>query len=241
MLAAALLLLASPAPQAPQAPQSPPKIAHFAVCAAKVHTMAGPVLDDGVVLVENGKIAAVGRAADVKIPDNVPTFRAAVLLPGLIDAHATVGLSGLLNVPHDQDQLERSAPIQPELRAVDAYNAQAGELAEPYRFLVIADLPTNFSSETLRRLAAIASTGSRCGVYTLITRDLRQPVTSGGVYLDEIESLVGRQRAAEIGEFEAGLVDHQPADGLLRHGGGRIGFGIGFGATPRGSTEGLAF
>ena len=30
----------------------------------------------------------------------------------------------MLNQPHDQDQLERSAPIQPELRAIDAYNAQ---------------------------------------------------------------------------------------------------------------------
>jgi imidazolonepropionase-like amidohydrolase len=50
--------------------------------------------------------------------------RAKVVTPGLIDARATVGLSGLLNQPHDQDMLERSAPIHPELRAIDAYNAQ---------------------------------------------------------------------------------------------------------------------
>jgi imidazolonepropionase-like amidohydrolase len=42
----------------------------------------------------------------------------------LIDAHSTLGLSGLLNDEHDQEQLERSAPIQPALRAMDAYNAQ---------------------------------------------------------------------------------------------------------------------
>jgi imidazolonepropionase-like amidohydrolase len=33
-----------------------------------------------------------------------------------------VGLSGALNIPTDQDQLEKSSPIQPELRAIDAYN-----------------------------------------------------------------------------------------------------------------------
>jgi imidazolonepropionase-like amidohydrolase len=33
-----------------------------------------------------------------------------------------VGLAGVLNQPGDQDQLESSAPIQPELRAIDAYN-----------------------------------------------------------------------------------------------------------------------
>ena len=60
-------------------------------------------------------------------------------------------------------------------------------MAEPYRFLVVADLPTNFSSESLRRLASIASTGARCGVYTLITRDLRQSISDRG-YVDEIES-----------------------------------------------------
>jgi imidazolonepropionase-like amidohydrolase len=40
-----------------------------------------------------------------------------------------VGLAGAMNQPHDQDQLERSAPIQPELRAIDAYNARE-ELVE---------------------------------------------------------------------------------------------------------------
>jgi len=49
---------------------------------------------------------------------------AAVVTPGLIDAHSVVGLAGYLNQPHDQDQLERSEAIQPELRAVDAYNAR---------------------------------------------------------------------------------------------------------------------
>jgi imidazolonepropionase-like amidohydrolase len=40
----------------------------------------------------------------------------------LIDARSVVGLSGPLNIPTDQDQLEKSSPVQPELRAIDAYN-----------------------------------------------------------------------------------------------------------------------
>ena len=78
--------------------------------------------------------------------------------------------------------------LRNEFETIDDYNAQAGELAEPYRFLVIADLPTNFSQESVRRLASIASTGARCGVYGLITRDLRQPIPGGNAHLDEIES-----------------------------------------------------
>ena len=44
------------------------------------------------------------------------------MTPGLIDAHSALGLAGWLNYPHDKDELERSAPVQPELRAIDAYN-----------------------------------------------------------------------------------------------------------------------
>jgi len=75
-----------------------------------------------VVLVRDGKVAAVGPAASTPIPDGFKVLEGAVVTPGLIDAHSTVGLSGIYNIPHDQDQIEHSAPIQPELRAIDAYN-----------------------------------------------------------------------------------------------------------------------
>jgi imidazolonepropionase-like amidohydrolase len=51
-------------------------------------------------------------------------LRARVVTPGLIDAHSVVGMSGYLNQPHDQSQLDPSGPLQPELRAIDAYNAR---------------------------------------------------------------------------------------------------------------------
>lgn len=96
--------------------------AQIAVRGKTVHTMAGPAIKDGVVLIRDGKIVAVGPADSVTIPQGVKILNAEVVTPGLIDAHATVGLSGMLNQDQDQDQLEHSAPIQPELRALDAYN-----------------------------------------------------------------------------------------------------------------------
>ena len=94
----------------------------IAVRAGKLHTAPGEMIEDGVVVIEDGRITAVGPADSTAIPDGMLVLESAVATPGLIDARSTVGLSGYLNQPHDQDQLERSAAIQPELRAIDAYN-----------------------------------------------------------------------------------------------------------------------
>jgi hypothetical protein len=74
--------------------------------------------------------------------------------------------------------------LRNEYATIDEYNKQAGELAEPYRFLVIADFPVNFTDDAFRRLSSIATTGSRCGVYTLVYRDTRQPVGQAGCLED---------------------------------------------------------
>ena len=99
--------------------------AQVAVRGETVHTMAGAAIKDGVVLVgKDGKIERVGPAASVRIPTGYKLLRAKVVTPGLVDAHSVVGLAGYLNQPHDQMQLETSSAIQPELRAIDAYNAR---------------------------------------------------------------------------------------------------------------------
>lgn len=99
-------------------------VAQVAVRGDLVYTMAGPTIADGMVVIEDGKIVAVGPAGEVTVPDGFRVLSAAVVTPGLIDARATAGLTGILNQSQDQDQIEHSTAIQPELRAIDAYNPQ---------------------------------------------------------------------------------------------------------------------
>lgn len=94
----------------------------IAIRGAEVHTMAGPMIPDGVVVIADGKIVAVGPAASTPIPAGVTVVDAKVVTPGLVDARTVVGLAGYLNQDHDQDQLDKSGPVQPQLRAIDAYN-----------------------------------------------------------------------------------------------------------------------
>lgn len=98
--------------------------AQIAVKADTLYTMEGPKIVNGIVLVNNGAIEAVGSANDIQIPSNYKVREASVVTPGLIDAHSVVGLAGIYNQDSDQDQLETSSAIQPELRAIDAYNAR---------------------------------------------------------------------------------------------------------------------
>jgi imidazolonepropionase-like amidohydrolase len=97
-------------------------VARFAILASTIHTVSRGTLSNGVVLVEDGKIKAVGKAADVKVPEDWPILTAAVVTPGLIDAHTVVGLSGAVNIGADQDQDEMSDPNQADLRVMDSFN-----------------------------------------------------------------------------------------------------------------------
>ena len=115
--------------------------AQVAVRGEMVYTMAGAPIQNGVVLIRDGRIEAVGAASDVQIPQGFTILEGAVVTPGLIDAHSVVGLAGYMNQPHDQDQLERSNAVQPHLRAIDAYNARE-ELVGWVRGLGVTTLHT---------------------------------------------------------------------------------------------------
>ena len=79
--------------------------------------------------------------------------------------------------------------LRNDYASIDAYNAQAGELAEPYRFLVAADYPHGFSAEAASRLNSIAASGARCGVFVLVLHDPRHAPAAGGGEADTLDDL----------------------------------------------------
>lgn len=68
--------------------------------------------------------------------------------------------------------------LRNEFRSIQEYNVHAGEVAEPYHILVVANFPANFSEAAARRLISIATSGPRCGVFLLASVDtkLRMPL-----------------------------------------------------------------
>ena len=111
--------------------------------------------------------------------------------------------------------------LRSEFETIEAYNAAAGEVAEPYHFVVIAGFPAGFTEEAARHLTSILTSGPRCGVHAIITWSPDQPVPrsfdlnnlSEGCteFVVRNEHVVPRLALPMTGEFEA-LVPPEPAD-----------------------------
>ena len=97
--------------------------AGLAVTAETIYTMNGQPIEQGVILIEDGHISAVGPADKINIPSDYDRLDAVIVTPGLVDARSVVGIAGAFNVPADQDQDEKTGPNQAKLRAIDAYNS----------------------------------------------------------------------------------------------------------------------
>ena len=115
--AALALVLASPGAAVP------PGTGVIAVVGARVLTAAGAEYDNGVVLIEGGKITAVGPAASVAVPAGAKVVDAAgrVVTPGLVDSHSHLGLGPSGGVTEDN---ETSNPVTPELRIIDSIHPE---------------------------------------------------------------------------------------------------------------------
>jgi imidazolonepropionase-like amidohydrolase len=97
------------------------------VVGARVHTVSGPVHEPGTVVIVGEHIAAVGPEKGVKVPDGAERIeaRGMTLVPGLIDAHAHIGVFNEAQGEDNWDGNEMTDPVTPELRVIDALNPDA--------------------------------------------------------------------------------------------------------------------
>ncbi len=89
-----------------------------------IHTMDGPVIENGYVAIEGSKIAQVGPMSDCPAKWRGETFDAqgGHVCPGFIDAHCHLGMFGDSLGFESEDGNEETDPCTPQLRAIDAVN-----------------------------------------------------------------------------------------------------------------------
>ena len=88
----------------------------------KIITMSGVTIEKGVILIDGGKITAVGK--DLKVPEGAEVIDTAgkIIFPGMIDAHTHLGIGEDGLGWEGRDYNEMTDPITPHLRAIDAIN-----------------------------------------------------------------------------------------------------------------------
>ncbi len=102
---------------APLAAQERP----LAFTGAEIIPVSGPPIPDGALVVRHGRITAVGPRGQVRIPSDavVRELEGKVIMPGLVDTHSHIG---------GGDGGDRSAPIHPDVRILDALDARHDRL-----------------------------------------------------------------------------------------------------------------
>ena len=80
---------------------------------AHIIPVEGSEIENGILIVQNGKIVAVGPAGSISIPGNARQIDASgkVIMPGLVDTHSHLG---------DGSGGDRSNALNPEVRILDA-------------------------------------------------------------------------------------------------------------------------
>lgn len=97
----------------------------LAIVNAHVLTITNGEIENGTILVENGKIVQVGT--NIVVPEDVDILdvQGAYVMPGLIDAHTAIGLKeeGMRWEGDDRNENTRS-PIMPHLSALDGFSPE---------------------------------------------------------------------------------------------------------------------
>ncbi|MGE5654850.1 MAG: amidohydrolase, partial [Bacillota bacterium] len=94
----------------------------LAIINGRLMTVANGIVESGTILVENGKIVAVGNALTVPADAEVIDAKGMVVTPGLIDAHSHVGIMEEANGWAGDDTNECTDPNTAQVRALDGIN-----------------------------------------------------------------------------------------------------------------------
>lgn len=88
---------------------------------ARIIPIVGQPIEQGILLVQNGKITAVGDARTVRLSSDVVQIDVSgkTIMPGLVDSHSHIG---------EPAGADGSSPIQPDVRILDSVNPRSGSI-----------------------------------------------------------------------------------------------------------------
>lgn len=125
----------------------------------RIYTITQGIIENGMILIDNGKILAVGQSLDYPSQAKMMDVTGKTILPGLIDAHTHLGISEEGIGEEGWDYNEEVEPITPHLRAIDGINTQEMGVQDALRGGVTTVMIAPGSANVIGGQVAVMKTG----------------------------------------------------------------------------------
>lgn len=158
----------------------------------KLLTITHGVIENGVLVMQKGKITAVGAAGSVSVPRDAKVIDVIgmTVYPGLIDSETRLGLTEISADQMTDDLVETSDEIMPHMHVYDAFHAETAVIPVTRINGVTNAIVAPASQDTLPGQDSFIQLYGRSADEMLLVRDIAMPL-----------NFTGRQRRNQ-GQFQ---------------------------------------
>jgi len=154
----------------------------IAITGGKLLTITNGTIENGVVVMQNGKITAVGPAGSVKVPADAQVIDAKgmTVYPGLIDSETHLGLTEVSADKMTNDLVEPSDEIMPHMHVSDAFHAETALIPVARYNGVTNAIVAPESKDTLPGQDSFIQLAGGDASEMLLVRDIAMPLNFDG-------------------------------------------------------------
>lgn len=168
-------------PMAKVTPAPLPPAPLVAIRGGKVVTVSHGIIENGVVVMEGGKLTAVG-AASTAIPKGAKVIDATGMwvYPGLFDSETRLGLTEIQAVDMTNDTVEISEEIMPHMHVYDAFHAETEHIPISRMNGITNAIVAPTSEDTLPGQDSLIQLWGPSGEEMLMVKDIAMPLNLTG-------------------------------------------------------------
>lgn len=148
----------------------------------KLLTITHGVIENGVLVMQGGKIVAVGAAGSVSVPAGAQVIDAAgmTIYPGLIDSETQLGLTEISAEAMTNDLVEMSDEIMPHMHTAEAFHAESALIPVARMNGITNAVVAPESSDTLPGQDSFIQLAGASATEMLLIRDNAMPLNFTG-------------------------------------------------------------
>lgn len=133
----------------------------IALTNGRLYTIDNGIIEQGTILLDGAKIAAVGTDVAIPADAQVIDVEGRIVTPGFIDAHTHIGIDEEIHQPIGDDCNEMTEPNTAELRAMDAINYRDLSFQDAVKAGITTVMITPGSANVFGGLIAVMKTAGR--------------------------------------------------------------------------------